>query len=216
ILFALAETKLESSLTGILNALSPLFTLLIGVYVFRYRIRFIQVLGIIIGFIGTLGLCFVNSTGGIGSMNLYVWLVVIATICYGISLNFIKAYLSGISSLIITSLAIFSIGPFALIYLFSTDFLFILKNHPGASASLGYLSLLGVFGTAVGLWLYTRLVMMTTPFFASIVTYMIPVVAIFWGLLDNESLYPLHIAGMILILLGIYIINKSENIKHKF
>jgi len=210
ILFALAETKIESSLTGILNALSPLFTLLIGIYVFHYRISFLQIFGLAIGFIGTLGLGFVNSSGGIGALNLYVWLIVIATFCYGICLNFIKAYLSDMRAMVVTSLAMFSIGPFALIYLFSTDFIFIVNNHSGASEAIAYIAVLGIFGTAIGLVLYTRLIIMTTAFFASIVTYLIPVVAIFWGMVDNESLYPLHFAGMILIMMGIYIINKSE------
>lgn len=210
ILFALAETKLESSLTGILNALSPLFTLIIAIYIFKYEIKFGQILGLGLGFIGTIGLSFVNDSGRFGNMNIYVWLIVIATICYAISLNFIKAYLDGISSIIITALAMLSIGPLSLIYLFSTDFFKKLMFISGAFESLGYLAILGVFGTAIGLILYTRLIQMTTAIFASSVTYLIPIVAIFWGLFDNESLYPLHYAGMFLVLFGIYIVNKTK------
>lgn len=123
ILFAIAETKLESSLTGILNALAPLFTLIIAVKVYRYKIKTGQIIGLLIGFVGTIGLSFVSVGGGFGRMNIYIWLVVVATICYGISLNFIKAYLDGISSIMITSIAMLCIGPLSMIYLFTTDFL---------------------------------------------------------------------------------------------
>lgn len=211
ILFAIAETRLESSLTGILNALSPMFTLLIAVFVFKYPINFRQILGLLIGFVGAIGLSFVSSSGGMGSMNVYVWLIVTATICYSVSLNFIKAYLGGLSSIVITSLAMLSIGPVSLIYLLTTDFINKLMNTQGAFESLGYIFLLGVFGTAIGLVLYTRLILMTTPIFASSVTYLIPIVAIFWGLFDDEILYPLHLVGMFIILLGIYIVNRTES-----
>lgn len=213
VLFALAETKLESSLTGILNALSPLFTLLVAIYFFKFEISGIQVAGIIIGFIGTIGLSFVGAGGGIGGMNVYVWIVVAATICYALSLNFIKEYLSGISPAVITSLAMLSVGPFSLIYLFTTDFPQRLVNLNGAYESLAYLAILGIFGTAIGLILYTKLVLMTTAVFASSVTYLIPIVAVIWGVFDNESLYPLHLAGMFLIFAGIYFVNRFNYTK---
>lgn len=209
ILFALAETNLESSLTGILNALSPIFTMLIAVYFFSFRIRLLQIAGIIVGFAGTIGLSFINSSGGIGNMNIYVWLTIIATFCYALSLNFIKAYLGDVSSMVITSLAVFTIGPVSIIYLFSTDFIKIVQNTPGSYEALGYISILGVFGTAIGLILYTRLIHMTTAIFASSVTYLVPIVAIFWGILDGEKIYALHLAGMLFILIGIYLVNKS-------
>ena len=210
ILFSVAQTNIESSLSGILNALSPLFTLLIAVLLFKYKIRFWQTFGLLIGFIGSIGLSFVNTKGGMGNMNVYILLIVLATICYGISLNVIKEYLNEISSIIITALALFSIGPLSLLILFSTDFFQKLSKAPGAYQSLGFIAILGVFGTAIGLVLYTRLVQMTTAVFASSVTYMIPLVAILWGLFDNEKLYPLHFAGMFLILLGIYIVNRTK------
>lgn len=215
ILFALAETNLESSLTGILNALSPIFTMLIAVYFFSFRIRLLQITGIIIGFAGTIGLSFINSSGGIGSMNIFVWLTIIATFCYALSLNFIKAYLGDVSSMVITSLAVFTIGPVSIIYLFSTDFLEVVQNTPGSYEALGYISILGVFGTAIGLILYTRLIHMTTAIFASSVTYLVPIVAIFWGILDGENIYALHLAGMLLILIGIYLVNKSDSSLNK-
>lgn len=211
ILFALAETRLESSLAGILNALSPIFVLIIAVYIFKYKINIKQVTGLIICFIGTIGLSLINARGELGQMNVYVWFVVLATICYAMSLNYIKAFLSDVNSVVSTSLAMLTVGPVSIIYLMTTDFFSIMANEPKALVSLFFLALLGIIGTAIGLVLYTRLIQMTSPFFASSVTYLIPIVAIFWGLLDNESLYPLHLFGMSLILIGIYIVNNFEN-----
>lgn len=148
-------------------------------------------------------------------MNIFVWLTIIATFCYALSLNFIKAYLGDVSSMVITSLAVFTIGPVSIIYLFSTDFLEVVQNTPGSYEALGYISILGVFGTAIGLILYTRLIHMTTAIFASSVTYLVPIVAIFWGILDGENIYALHLAGMLLILIGIYLVNKSDSSLNK-
>lgn len=170
-----------------------------------------QIAGIITGFAGTIGLSFINSTGGIGEMNIYVWLTIIATFCYAMSLNFIKAYLGDISSLVITSLAVFTIGPVSVLYLFSTDFIEVVRNTPGSAEALGFISILGIFGTAIGLILYTRLIHMTTAIFASSVTYLVPIVAIFWGILDGEKIYALHLAGMLLILIGIFLVNRTDS-----
>lgn len=209
ILFAVAVSNLQSSLAGILNALVPLFTFLIAVFFFKFKISSLQVAGLVTGLIGSLGLSLVNSKGGLGNMNIYALLIVVATICYALNLNLIKEYLSGMNSIIITSLSMLSVGPLALIYLFTGDFLDVLRNSNGAMEALGFLSILGIFGTAIGLILYTRLVFSTNAVFASSVTYLIPIVAIFWGIIDNEKIFILHIAGMVMILIGIYLVNKN-------
>ena len=212
VLFALAQTRLSSSVTGILNALSPLFTLIIAVMIFNMKISKAQFYGLIIGFTGTIGLSFVNSGGGFGNLNAYVWLIVLATICYAVSLNFIKIYLSGLSSVVITSLALLTAGPPALVILFLTDFKDRLINTPGIFEYVGYIAILGILGTAIALLFYTKLIHMTNAIFASSVTYLVPVVAILWGLFDGESIYPLHLAGLALIFTGIYLSNKSVSI----
>lgn len=209
ILFAIAQTKLESSLTGILNALSPLFTLIFAVYLFKFKVNSFQIAGFFLGFGGTIVLSLINSSGGFGNMNIYVWLIVLATICYAISLNFIKYYLSDVSSLTITSLALLVAGPVSMILLFTTDIIDRINLSSEFFIAITYVAILGIFGTAIALVLYTRLIQMTTPLFASSVTYLVPVVAIVWGFIDGETLYPLHFAGMIFILLGIYFINKT-------
>lgn len=209
VLFALAQTKLESSLTGILNALSPLFTLIFAVLMFKFKPNSFQIGGFVLGMAGTVGLSLVNSSGGLGNMNVYVWLIVLATICYALSLNFIKYFLSDVNSLTITSLSLLIAGPFSIIILLSTDFLGRLNFSSEIVFAIFCIAVLGILGTAIALVLYTKLIHMNSPLFASSVTYLVPVVAIMWGVWDGEVLFPLHFAGMVLILLGIYFINKS-------
>jgi drug/metabolite transporter (DMT)-like permease len=209
IMFATAQTEISSSISGILNSLTPIFTLIVGVLFFRGKMKGGQILGLLIGFAGTLGLIFVNNTGGLGNFNYYALLIILATLFYGISANYIKANLSHIHSITLTSLAMFAIGPLALLYLLvNTDFIHRLTNLPGAWESLGYLFILGAIGTAFALVLFNRLIQMTSAVFASSVTYLIPIMAVIWGVIDGESLFPLHFVGMGLIIAGVYIVNR--------
>jgi drug/metabolite transporter (DMT)-like permease len=210
LLFALAETGLSSSVTGILNSLTPIFTLIIGALFFSTGIQKSQIAGLVIGFIGSLTLSFIGSSGSLGEFNYFALFVVAATICYGLSGNMVRKFFLEINSVILTSLAMFSIGPISLIYLLTTDFTYTLLNVEGAWTSLGYLFILGAVGTAFALILFNRVIQTTSAVFASTVTYLIPIAAVIWGLIDNETLYPLHYVGMALIILGVYVINKNK------
>jgi len=209
LMFAKAETRLESSLTGILNALTPVFTMLISIVIFKLKMKPWQVIGLFISLIGSLGISFVNNSGGFGSLNFYVIFVVIATFCYGISSSTIKAKLSHIKPVVNASISLITVGPFAIVYLITTDFAEIVANHPDAFSSLGYLLILGILGTAIALILFNKLIYLSSAVFATSVTYLIPVVAVIWGIFDGEAIYPLHFAGMILIVFGVYKINKQ-------
>lgn len=206
-LFATAQTRISSYLAGMLNALTPVFTLLLGSLFFRSKFRSVQVSGVLIGFIGAAGLIFVRSGGGLNSEAAFAALIVIATCCYGISVNTIKSFLGGQDALLISAVALFLVGiPYA-IYLFSTDFLHRLFEVPGGMKAFVSLALLSVFGTAVSNVLYFRLVKVSGPLFASAVTYLMPVIALGWGLADGEQLHPLHLLAMLLILAGVGLIS---------
>lgn len=210
ILFALAETGLSSSLTGILNALTPIFTLLVGIIFYKIPMHKEQSLGLIIGLAGSILISIVGSSGGIGEFNYYVIFVVIATILYGFSGNMVRAYFMDVDSITLTSLAFLSVGPLSIVYIFSTDFVSRLSSHPEATASLLYIFILAAVGTAFALILFYKLIQMTSAVFGSTVTYLIPVTAIAWGLFDGEVLYPLHFVGVVLIVGGVYIVNKFK------
>lgn len=210
VLFSTAETGISSSLAGILNALTPIMTFIAGLLFFSIRIKRIQILGLLIGFTGSFALSFINSTGGLGKFNYYALYVVLATMMYGFSGNFIKKYLYGIHPITLTALAMFTMGPLSIIILFSSDFFERLSTNDGAVASLGFIFLLGAIGTAFALVLFNRLIQRTTAVFASSVTYLIPIMAVVWGFLDGEDFFALHIIGMGFIVIGVYLINKRK------
>lgn len=206
-LFTKAQTQLDSSLTGILNALVPLFTLLIAVFVFKTKVKAHNILGILIGLIGAVWL--IAGDGVVMDNAHYAWFVVAATICYAISLNTIKNYLGDLNPIHITGLAFFFAGPPTLIHLFSTDFLDIMNNGEKAWNALGYIFILAVIGTSMAVAIFNKLVARTTAIFASSVTYLIPIFAIMWGVIDGEHIALQHILGTAIIFGGIYLVNKQ-------
>lgn len=210
-LFALGQTKLDSGLTGVLNGLTPIFTLIIGGVFFSQKFSKANYVGISMAFIGTAILLTAGSGGQLGSINFYAFFIVLATICYGTNLNVIKNYLADLNPVVITSVSILLVGPFAGIYLLvATDFDQKLAHVEGAFTALGYLCLLGIMGTSLALILFNRLVQMTTPIFSSTVTYLIPIVALAWGIWDGEELILGQIIGITTILAGVLITNKKK------
>ncbi len=209
-LFATAQTRLESSVTGIMNSLTPLCTLLIGVFLFGQAFRSKSLLGIVIGLIGTVILIFSRADGQLGTINAYAFLVIIACVLYGTNLNFVKYKIAEMKALTITSISVVLIGPLALAYLFGfTDFTTKLQETDGAWQALGYIALLGVMSTSVATLLFNKLVKVSTPLFTSSVTYIIPIVAVLWGLIDGEQLIPGHFLGMVAIIGGVYLANRK-------
>ncbi|MGD8777516.1 MAG: DMT family transporter [Ignavibacteria bacterium] len=210
ILFPIAETGLSSSLTGILNSLTPIFTLIIGTMFYSTGIKSKQALGLIIGFIGSFVLTFVGSGGEFDSFNYYTLYVIAATICYGISGNYVKKHFSNINAVVLTSLTMFSVGTISLVYLLTTNFISVLVSHDYGWMSFIHIFILGALGTAFALILFNRLIQIVSAVFASSVTYLIPIVAVIWGVIDGESLYIFHFLGMMLIISGVYIVNKFK------
>ena len=206
-LFTKAQTQLDSSLTGILNALVPLFTLLIAVFIFKTKVKGYNILGVLIGLTGAIWL--VAGDGVVMENAHYAWFVVVATICYAISLNTIKNYLEKMNPIHITGLAFFFAGPPTLIHLFSTDFLEIMNKQEKAWSALGYIFILAVIGTSMAVAIFNKLVARTTAIFASSVTYLIPIFAIMWGVIDGENIEIQQIFGTAIIFAGIYLVNKQ-------
>ncbi len=207
-LFAEAQTKLPSSVAGILNALTPLFTMLLGVLFFSQRLSLRTLSGLIIGLGGTAYLIMAGSADGLKGINLNALLVILATIFYGANLNLIKFKIQDLNARTITSVSLLMVGPFAAIYLFGmTDFV----QHVNESNMVPVLAvvILGLVGTAVALILFNELVKITSPVFTSSVTYLIPIVAVIWGVLDGERLLPAHFIGMSLIITGVYLANRK-------
>lgn len=206
-LFAIAETKVSSSVCSILNSLTPLNTLLIGVLAFGMGFKRSQFIGILIGLIGTAILIF-NGKQESSENYTYAVLVIIASVCYALNVNLIKKYLSDVKPLSITT------GNFtvmlipALVILFSTNFIEIAPLQETQHSML-FILILGIAGTGVANIIFFKLIQMSSPVFASSVTYLIPIVAFFWGLLDNEMLTLFQFFGAFIILVGVYLANKK-------
>jgi len=210
-LFAKAQTQLDSAIAGVLNALTPFFVMLIGIVIFKQSLVRNVTIGILIGLIGTVILVLAGSDGSIDSLNYYALFIVLATLCYGINVNLIKYKIADLKAMTITSISLVLTAPFALVYLFSlTDFVDKVSQHEGALNSLSYIVLLGVMGTAIALVLFNYLIKITSPVFSSSVTYLIPIVAIVWGLLDGEVLLFGHYLGMTAIVLGVWLVNRKR------
>ncbi len=206
-LFATAQTKLESSQAGILNALTPFFTFLIAIGFFQLKANWRSISGIAIGFAGAAGL--ITSKNGL-NLNLdigYSMLIVLATLCYGLSANIIANKCKELKSIDISTMAVTMVGLPALVVLFSSDFLTTMESSPAAYTALAYVAVLAICGTAIAVILYNKLIKDTTVMFGASVTYLMPVVAVLWGIVDGEHFTLKQLLFTGLILSGVYLVN---------
>lgn len=210
-LFATAQTRMDSSVAGIINTMTPIFTMIIGAFIFKQHFKIIAIVGIVLGFAGATLLSLSRSSGSIQGVNMYALLIVIACFFYGANLNFIKFKIPDVKALTITSVSLLLIAPLAFIYLFGfTNFTTTLNTQPGAWKAFGFIVLLGCMSTAVATVLFNKMVKLSTPLFASSVTYVMPIVAVMWGVLDGELLSAGHFVGMAAIIGGVYLANKKS------
>jgi drug/metabolite transporter (DMT)-like permease len=208
-LFCIAETQIDSSLAGILNSLTPMFTIIVGVLFFNVQTSYIKIIGMIIGFIGLSFLLAVGKEVSLHNLS-FAALVLLATLFYGINVNLVGRYMQNMGSLNIASIAFaFLIIPSLLVLYFTGYFSYNFSN-PVVTKSLMASSLLGIVGTSIATILFYFLVKRAGILFGSLVTYGIPVVAVAWGILDGESLNGLQVGCLGLILLGVYIVNRGN------
>jgi drug/metabolite transporter (DMT)-like permease len=209
-LYATAQTEISSSMAGLLNSLTPIFTMLFGVIIFKILFQWSKLWGVLIGFIGaSMLLVFENFNSNLNINVYYGLFIVLGTMCYATSVNLVKEFFQNTSSVIISAVSFFLIGPPAAIILYFTDVHIVFQQDPGAWEALMYIILLALFGTVMSTIIFFKLVQDTNAVFGSSVSYIIPIVAIGWGFVDGEILSWYHLSGMALILLGVYLIRKS-------
>lgn len=209
-LFAAAQTRIDSSLSGMLNSLTPLFTIVIGVLVFRSSVRPGQVIGVGLGLLGAMGLATVNANTGSISWSPYALLPILGTVCYGCSANIVKHKLYMLPAAATAALALTFVGPIGAIGCFATDLPHTLAAHPPAWRALGFVALLAVLSSALSLVLWNALLKRTSAVWASSVTYLMPVVAIGWGVLDGEHIAWIQLGMILLVLSGVYLVTASD------
>ena len=203
-LFPIAQTEISSSLAGVLSSLSPLFTLVLGVLFFGMAVQRSKIIGVILGLMGAVLLIGFGAIAGIKGNLWYGVFIIIGCFSYATSTNMVKAKLQEVSSFIISAIAFFITGIPCIFYLFSTDILNVIQVHEYGWKSLGAVALLSLAGTVLATILFFKLVQVSNPVFASLVSYLIPVVAVLFGPLDGEAITILHFLGMFLILSGVY------------
>lgn len=216
-LFAAAQKGIDSSLAGILNSLTPLFTLLVGIAFFKTRPKWFNIAGVFIGLAGAMGLVSVSGSGNFSFNMGFAILIIIAAVCYAINVNTVKAFLQGVEPVSITALSFFTVGPIATAYLLIfTPFVETTSQNQGAWEGLGYLAILAIVGTGLALMLFNRLIQMTSAVFASSVTYFIPVVAVIWGIADGEQFRAGFLIWICLVIAGVLLVNTRSLTENRF
>lgn len=210
-LFAYAETEVDSAITSILNALVPLNTIILGYFIFKINSNRFQIIGVLVGLVGGLLLIVEGAELNPDQNYWYAGLVVLATWMYAANVNIIKTHLQGVRPIAIATanFAVIIIPAFlVLIYSGGLDVTTI--QNEDFLISISSVIVLSLFGTAMAKVLFNNLIQISTPVFASSVTYLMPVVALFWGLLDGELFDIFQAIAALLILLGIYLANKNQ------
>jgi drug/metabolite transporter (DMT)-like permease len=208
-LFAYAGSKINSSLSGTLNSATPLFVLIVGAVFFQQIIKRWQVAGLILGFVGSVILVLSSSKDGlsISQLNPYALLIILASLMYGFNVNIVGKHLRGINAILLSAWSLVGVAILAGIILFSTDF--ISRINAETLNPLLMLILLGAINSGLAAIIFNYVLQISSPVFASSVTYLIPVVATLIGFFDSESISFLHYFGMTIILVGVYLINKK-------
>ena len=210
-LFTYAETGLSSGLTGVMNSLTPIFTILIGYLVFKHTISRFQMTGLAIAISGValliLGGENVTFTGNFPQ----ILAVAAATLCYAISVNVIKYKLTQYKSIEIASIAFGTTLLPSVIILYLSGAIGFLHHTPKAWEGLGFIAILSIVGTVIALFYFNKLIAISSTIFASSVTYIIPIVALFFGLYDGEKINYTQVIAMFVILGGVFMVNRVRS-----
>ena len=211
-LFAYAQTEIDSALAAILNSLTPLATLLIGVGFYRFKIDSKQISGVIIGLIGSVLLMYQGSVINPDQNLLYVFFIIFASVLYAVQVNLLKVHLQDVSAVAITVGNFIFIFPLAVVIFLMSDYKQININDKDVKVALFCLLILSIVGTVFAKILFNKFVQIASPVFASSVTYTLPIVALFWGLIDGEVFTLNQFFATVIILIGVYLANKKSKL----
>ena len=210
-MFAFAISEIDSSIASILNSLTPLNTILFGFFLFNISSTKRQITGVIIGFIGTSILIGAGMKLNPNQNYFYAAFIILATFMYATNINIIKRYLQDVSALAIAAGNFATvIIPAFLVLVFTGFFTREVLTNPELKMAMVYIVILSIVGTAIAKIMFNKMVQMSTPVFASSVTYLIPIVALTWGIWDGEHFGVSQGLGAVLILLGVYLSNRRK------
>jgi len=204
----ISQTQINSSLAGMINTLLPVCIMLVGVLVYKATIHWMNMLGVLTGLLGAIGMLASTAESNISGSLKYALLVVLAVCCYSISVNETKYRLQGMEGMAISSLSFIFVGPLALCYL---PFSGLPPLSSTTYSSLLFVFVLSLCSSVLATLVYNALLKHTTPLFFSMVTYLIPIVAMGWGLMDGETITSVELLCMGIIFLGVYLVNKKRS-----
>jgi drug/metabolite transporter (DMT)-like permease len=211
VFFAFAQQHIDSAIAAILNALTPLLTVVIGVVFFGVSVLRKQYWGVALGLLGSAGLIWggiqLNPDFRLG----YALLILCASACYATNIHFIKIHLQQVGAMAITLGNFVMMAPLALFILLPSGFFDgKLLTDPKVHTSLVYVAILAILGSAIAKYLFNQFVKFSSAVFASSVTYTLPIVALFWGLADGERISMSQIMATAVILVGVYLSHKKR------
>ena len=209
-LISYGQTEIESGLASIITTVTPINTLIIGIIFFSLTFSIKQLLGLFIGLVGAVLLLYEASETNLNSNIYFSFFIYLTTVGYAASVNLIKKHLTNIPHEAVTAGIFLSISPPAIIVLYFSDFTDLNFQDPLILKSIFFVLVLGVFGSAIAQTLFNKFVKISSPIFASAVTYTMPVVAIFWALIDGEILSIMQFFATAIILIGVYLVNKRK------
>jgi drug/metabolite transporter (DMT)-like permease len=208
-LFAGAIAKnIDSGLAGILNSLTPICVVVIGIVFFRSKVESRKIIGVVVGFAGLTLLTIAGNKGiSLENMEYTLW-ILLATLLYGLNINIVSHYLKDINPI---HLAVVSLACMVIptgIVLWQQDFIYLPFDESATFWSTIASVMLGITGTAFATVLFYMLVKRAGGLFASLVTYGIPFIAIAWGFVFGENISALQIGCLGIILCGVYLANR--------
>jgi len=208
--FALAQTEISSGITSILNSVAPLFTTMVGIALFGLALKGRQVIGVLIGLFGTVVLIAAGMENNTDQNYWYAFFIIFSALGYAFNINIIKKYLSHLSPLAVTT-ASFGVAFFpALIILIYSGVFRQFAGNGAMYEAVWYVMALAFLGTALANILFNKLIKLSSPVFAASVTYLIPLVAVLWGFLDGENISILQLLGGLIILFGVWLVNRKK------
>ncbi|MBF25720.1 MAG: hypothetical protein CMP49_04300 [Flavobacteriales bacterium] len=208
IIFAYAQNYINSASAGMLNSLTPIFTFLLGLIIYKNRWSNKSLIGIIIGLAGSYILLLPTNTHILQTK--YSLLIILATLFYALSINTIKEKLYSLKPLDIAVISSFISFIIPVIFILNNDLSYSLNKINHNFTPFIYIIILGGICTSLAIVLFNYLIQKTSALFGSSTTYLIPVFAILWGTIDNEIINTHEIIGVIIILSGVFIMNYKK------
>ena len=201
-----SQQHITSAMAGMINALVPISSAIIAALLLRSRPRFPLVVGILLGFVGAVGLT-VPARGDSPAMDWGIALAVIAVVFYALALNLAVPLQQkyGSPAVIMRALGVASVAtaPFGIAGLAGSEW---------STGPVMAVAVLGILNTGVAFALVTLLVGRVGPTRGSVAAYFLPIVAMVLGvLLRDETVLPIQVIGTGLVLLGAFLASRGES-----